>query len=82
MATRKEFILEVEKHHATFEEVDQHDGKTIIVDAPDNKAWASEDEDTTCLVGHHVIGWPISEIYEELIQRMKEGLIDANKSEE
>lgn len=77
MATRKQFIEEVSKHGATFEEVDTIDGKTIIVDAPEGKAWASEDDETTCLCGHYVIGWPIAEIYDELIERMKDGLQEA-----
>jgi hypothetical protein len=72
VATRKQFISEVNKWGAKVEETGTHDGRQIWIDAPDGKQWCSSD--AYMLIGYHVKPWAISEVYDDLISRMKEGL--------
>jgi len=72
--TRKQFLTELSKHKgATFDETYYQQGQ-ICVDAPDGYVW--EDSDATVLVGYWWTEFKgsKSELYDDLIDRMKYGL--------
>ncbi len=82
MATRKQFVNKIKELNATFEETDTYNGKQFFIDAPEGKAWACADSETSTLIGVYTEGWPISETYDDMIERMSHGLCEYHNPEE
>lgn len=80
MSTLAKFRKAVESHGASYTVSDTHDGKLFFVDAPEGKEWGCNGATVFCC--HHVQGWPISEAYADMIERMSYGLRDHTPEED